>query len=139
MSLARWKDIWLHEGFASYLEWLWAGRKNGTTTQEIFDETYQSHPADAEFWTIEPGDPGPFQEFHEAVYDRGAMAVHQLRRTVGDEVFFPLLRRWVTRKQFGNATIAEFRTLAEQMSGKDLRALFQTWLYTPRRPPLVTG
>lgn len=71
VSVAGWKDIWINEGFARYAQWLWSEHENEGTAQEIADHVYASHPADDPFWTVRPGDPGPENQFHLAVYDRG--------------------------------------------------------------------
>ncbi|MCL2729238.1 MAG: M1 family metallopeptidase [Actinomycetia bacterium] len=134
VSLERWADIWLNEGFASYAEWLWAEHEHTGTPQQLARQVYDAHPADDPFWTVEPGDPGPQNQFDDAVYDRGAVAIQALRDTIGDRAFLTLLRVWPAQHRYGNATIAEFRTLAERLSGKDLGAFFQTWLYTPAKP-----
>ncbi|GAA3482485.1 hypothetical protein GCM10018966_070170 [Streptomyces yanii] len=62
------------------------------TAQELADHTYALHPADDAFWTVKPGDPGPDNQFHGAVYDRGALALQALRNKLGDETFFALLK-----------------------------------------------
>ena len=38
VTLRQWPDIWLHEGFAEWSEWIWAERHGGPTAQESFDE-----------------------------------------------------------------------------------------------------
>ena len=43
------------------------------------------------------GDPGPDAMFDDRVYKRGALLLHALRRTVGDEAFFTILRTWADR------------------------------------------
>ncbi|UQU68163.1 M1 family metallopeptidase [Couchioplanes caeruleus] len=135
VSVAQWKEIWLNEGFASYAEWLWSEAQGEGTTDEIFDYLYATEPAD--FWTVEPGDPTAPLLFDNAVYDRGAMTLHQLRRTVGDDDFFEILRTWTAEHRYGNATTEEFIALSEKISGLQLDELFQTWLYTPSKPVLT--
>ncbi len=139
VSLDRWSDIWLNEGFASYAQWLWSEHENEGTAQELADYVYASHPATDAFWKVKPGDPGADNQFDAAVYDRGALAVQALRDTVGDAKFFQILKAWPTEHRYGNGTIAQFRALAERISGKPLGAFFQTWLYTPAKPATSAG
>jgi aminopeptidase N len=83
---------------------------------------------------VEPGDPGPDHQFDIAVYDRGALALQALRNEVGDDAFFALLKGWPKEHAYGNASVADFRTYAEKVSGKPLAALFDTWLFQPSKP-----
>lgn len=134
VSLAAWQHIWLNEGFATYAHWLWSEREGLDTVQERFDAV-GSIPTDAPFWSIRIGDPGPEALFDSAVYERGAMTLHALRKAVGDEDFFRILRDWAQLNAGGNVSTDEFITLAEKVSGEDLNALFDEWLFTPEKPP----
>ncbi|MDX2592182.1 M1 family metallopeptidase [Streptomyces sp. WI03-4A] len=134
VSLKRWKDIWINEGFARYAQWLWSEHEGEGTTQELADYVYDSHPAGDAFWTVRPGDPGPDGQFDIAVYDRGALAIQALRNKVGDRAFFAILKGWPRDHAYGNASVADFRRYAERVSGKRLTALFDTWLFQPVRP-----
>jgi len=128
-----WKDIWLNEGFATYAEWLWGESTGGPSPQQQFDQAYAT-PAGDELWSVLPGDPGPADMFATAVYQRGAMTLQVLRTTIGDDAFAKVLRQWAGRDRDRPVGTDDFRALAEQVSGKDLDALFRTWLYTPGKP-----
>jgi aminopeptidase N len=79
-------------------------------------------------------DPTNTDTFNLAVYYRGAWTLHALRLKVGDETFFNILRTYVERFSYGNATTAEFIALAEELSGQDLTDFFDGWLYQTELP-----
>ncbi|MEU7589840.1 M1 family metallopeptidase [Micromonospora sp. NPDC049230] len=134
VSLGKWEDIWLNEGFATYAEWLWTEHIGNSTAKQAFDSRYAG--ASAKVWKTPPGKPGVKELFSESVYQRGAMTLHALRVAVGDKAFFQIVRAWAAEKRNGTATTAEFVALAERVSGKQLDALFDAWLYGTQRPAL---
>ncbi|MGI5523861.1 M1 family metallopeptidase [Micromonospora sp. CA-259024] len=131
VSLTRWSDIWLNEGFASYAEWLWEEHDGGRTAQRNFDLQYA-----ATDWSQPSVEPGRERMFGTAVYKRGALAVHALRRTVGDDTFFRILRTWTTERAAGNGTTADLVALAERVAGRQLRPFFDAWLVGGSAPTL---
>jgi aminopeptidase N len=137
VSPTRWQDIWLNEGFATYAEWLYREQHGGDSAQKTFDALY-ARPASDGLWAFPPGDPGSGAHlFDTPVYARGAMALHELRRAVGDRVFLRILRAWAAAHRHGHGTTAQFTALAERESGKDLNGLFTTWLYAQGKPNRV--
>jgi aminopeptidase N len=135
VSITRWKDLWLNEGFATYAEWLWTEHTGGATADQTF-EGYNAADR-SEMWGYPPGIARKDDLFHNSVYTRGAMTLHVLRRRIGDEKFFHLLRSWAKTHRHGNATTPQFIAMAEAVSGKQLKDLFNAWLYTPSRPTVT--
>ena len=62
------------------------------------------------------------------------MTLHALRLEVGDDAFLRILRRWAESRAGDNVTMPQFIRLAERISGQDLGALFETWLFTATKP-----
>jgi aminopeptidase N len=136
VSPGRWQDIWLNEGIATYSEWLWDEHDGNATAAEVFADLYATPASNDALWDPPPGDPGPDNLFETSVYLRGAMTVHVLREVVGDDDFFAILREWVDKYGGGTATTPDLIALAERISGEDLDALFQDWLYEEGKPDL---
>jgi aminopeptidase N len=134
VTLTQWPDIWLHEGFATFSEWIWSEYTGSKTAQKYFENFYNQPPQDA-FWLPPPGDPGaPAFLFDGTIYYRGGMTLQALRVKIGDFAFFNLLRSWVTQNRYGNVSTPQFIALAEEVSGMDLERFFDVWLYEPAKP-----
>ena len=134
VGLTSWKDIWLNEGFACYSEWLWSESKGGPSADTLarqFRRHLVSQPVD-----IVLGDPGPILMFDDRVYKRGALTLHALRKTIGDENFFDLLRAWTSQYHHATATTDDFRALAATFATEPLDSLFDSWLFATAVPKL---
>jgi hypothetical protein len=134
VSIRRWRDLWLNEGFATYLEWWYAAAHGGASLNEQMLAYYRAIPRDDQWWTIPPGDPGPGKTLFTSVYGRGAMTLQALRNIVGASDFDETLRTWTSSHRYGHGTTREFIALAEHVSGQDLGRLFRVWLFRPHRP-----
>ncbi|WP_426518493.1 M1 family metallopeptidase [Diaminobutyricibacter sp. McL0618] len=134
VGIAAWKHIWLNEGFACYAEWLWSEHSGKASADELarrYHAGLRSLPQD-----IVIGDPGPTLMFDDRVYKRGALTLHALRLTIGDERFFALLRAWTAQRRHGTATTDDFGALAQEHAGTDLGRFFEHWLQATALPRL---
>ncbi|HWV49817.1 MAG TPA: M1 family metallopeptidase [Microbacterium sp.] len=138
VGLAHWSDIWLNEGFACYAEWIWSEHSGGPSAHA---KALGHHSRLAELpQDVVLVDPGPDTMFDDRVYKRGALTLHALRLTAGDDaVFFGLLRAWTTRHALATAATEDFISLAEAQIGRPLQEFFDAWLRTPLLPPLPDG
>jgi aminopeptidase N len=128
VSPAQWSDIWLNESFATYSEWLWA--------DHIGAEGIESRAA-SELAFRAPGsstDPSAGDLFGSNSYGGGAVVLHALRHTIGDEAFFELLSRWVAENNGESRVTADFVALAQEVAGTSLTDFFDTWLYADSPP-----
>jgi aminopeptidase N len=132
VTARRWRDIWLHEGFACYAEWLWSPESGGSSTDELaarYHRRLRDSPQD-----LLLADPGPRNMFDDRVYKRGALTLHALRRTIGEDAFFALLRDWTTRYRHSTVVTEDFTALATQYSEEPLASLWDAWLYSTEVP-----
>jgi aminopeptidase N len=133
VSVDTWQETWLNEGFATYAEWLWAGATGKGTPAQIAS-SWCGIPAGDSFWHLRIGNPGVRHLFDQPIYARGALTLQAIRRKVGGADFVRILRRWAALRAGSTGNTDQFRALAEQISGRDLGALFHEWLFTASKP-----
>ena len=136
VSVDRWEDIWLNEGFATYGEALWAEAADPDFSYAAWIRGLLLAGSALERHVQ---DPGPEELFGAQVYLRGAFTLHALRVQVGDDGFFDILQKWNERFGGGNATTDDFQLLAEELSGDDLDQFFDEWLRTVALPAELDG
>lgn len=138
VSVAEWDEIWLNEGIATYMEWLYVERERGSgeSVADRFDRIYENNPASADrVWNPPPADPGgPENLFAGSVYDRGAMALQVLRQEIGNGDFNEVLKRWAIENADGNVTTQDFYDLISDVTGDPRPQSFDDWLYEPGKP-----
>ena len=134
VTLERWRDIWLAEGFAEFSSWMWSEHSGSKTAQQFFDGYYKLGAKNA-IWQPAPGRPGNAANLFDAsIYSRGAMTLQALRVKLGDAAFFDLLRSWHAAHRHGNATLSGFRSFAELRTGVELTHFFDVWLVRAAKP-----
>jgi aminopeptidase N len=134
VTVRRWRDIWLHEGFACYAEWLWS-EHSGDRSVDDHARYYHRRLQDSA-QNLLLADPGPRDMFDDRVYKRGALTLHALRLAIGDESFFALLRDWTTRYRHGTVVTDDFTGLAANYAQMSLLPLWDAWLYSKDVPAL---
>ena len=136
LTVGRWEDIWLHEGFACYAEWIWSeasGNADADERARLAWAQLRNLPQD-----IAVGDPGPADMFDDRVYKRGALALHALRLHLGDSAFFALLRDWTAGQRHGTVTYELFldRVDTHAPAGFSAGEMLKPWLFDKELPAL---
>ncbi|MGF4045889.1 M1 family metallopeptidase [Paenarthrobacter nitroguajacolicus] len=138
LTVSSWKDIWLHEGFACYAEWLWSEESRTMTVAARATAAWKRLDAGPQDLLV--GDPGPELMFDDRVYKRGALAVHAVRMAAGDEAFFGFLQHWTAANRHGSVSTATFVEAADSyIHGFDAAGILRPWLYETSLPPLPSG
>jgi aminopeptidase N len=136
LTASSWKDIWLHEGFACYAEWIWSEESGEMSLAGRAAAAWRKLAGESQDLLV--GDPGPKLLFDDRVYKRGALALHAVRTACGDDAFFGLLRRWTAEFRHASVSTADFVATADRcVAGLDCTAVLEPWLYRKALPPLA--
>ncbi len=150
----RWADIWLNEGFATYLTALWYEARDGYDAgylrqiQANMDRfaARDSLNADDERAGLRPAMVSrvynhPWEVFRRRAnpYPKGASVLHMLRMKLGDDVFFDAVAEYVDRYKYGTVETADLRRTLEDVSGLSLDRFFQQWVHQPGVPELTVS
>jgi aminopeptidase N len=140
LTAHSWRHAWLHEGFALYASWLWGD------TAKLARKHWRKLAALPQDLTL--ADPGVDRIFDERVAIRGALTLHALRVSVGDDAFFALLRDWSAAHRHGDVSTEQFVDAATSTSASTsvssdiaptsaaLRALLHSWIEKQALPTL---
>jgi aminopeptidase N len=136
-----WANVWLSEGFATYMTICYLENKYGADSLKI---NLAKDRRKAIIFSRESVAPiidttitGDYMQLLNAnSYQKGSWVLHMLRRKLGDTLFWKGIRNYYAKYKDLNANTADFEQVMEQSSGKDLHTFFKQWLYTPGHPDL---
>ncbi len=127
VTCADFHHIWLNEGFATWSEAYWREQHEG-------EAAYRDEMAAAEYYgagTVIVEDPGDFNGIfdYNLSYLKASWVVHMLRGVLGDDDFFAGLALYRQQHEYDVATTEDLQAALEAVSGRDLGAFFQQWIY----------
>lgn len=142
VTCASWADIWLNEGFATYLSGLayehldpalWPIWKQAKINGII------SEPDGSVFCTDTLDNARLFSS--RLTYNKGAMVINMLRWVCGDSAFYQGVRNYLNDPTlaYGTAITADLKAHLEATSGLDLTEFFADWYYGEGYPTYTTA
>jgi aminopeptidase N len=146
--------MWLHEGFGTYMQALYAEERGGQAALGRFMTRIRGELANQR--PVAPRETRDTQaiyfgergESDSDIYNKGAWVLHTLRWHMGDSAFFELLRRFaypdpeeieLSATQVRFADTEELRALAEELCGEDLGWFFEVYLRQSELPRLAVA
>lgn len=131
VTCGSWEDIWLNEGFATFLEGL---------TRQRFNQTAQWQSWRASKINQICGQPGGSVMVDDTTsvgrifsgrlsYNKGSYLLHMLRWKLGDDIFFQGVREYLQDRAFNYATTPSLIAHLEAAAGQDLTEFFNDWYY----------
>ena len=143
-----WSDMWLHEGFGTYMQALYVEREQGPDRYREYMQSLRDG-INSDF-TLAPEGIRTADEIYDGqLYTKGAWVLHTLRYLIGDAAFFRSLREMAypsrlqeEREKSGGcgcrfATTEEFIEIVNTTTGKDLTWFFNYYLRQPELPDLA--
>jgi aminopeptidase N len=128
-----WKDLWLNEGWATYLQLLYQTERDGLSKRDL--EAFLRQ-ADARL-RAQLGPPGRPKAAHFAepnVYLCPAAMLKELNDALGDTTFFALARAWIQEHRNTQQDRASFVAFVNKQTGRDFTKLVNSWLDAKKTP-----
>ena len=128
-----WRDVWMNEGMAMYLQGVWTAENTGRPLDSLIDDWARiEEQLRAQYGPPADYDPRSFGAPN--IYICPAVMWDELRKRIGDEEFWALVREWPTVHDNGNAGYDEITSWWSEQTGEDLSEFFDAWLLSPTSP-----
>jgi len=132
ITCRSWRDVWLNEGWATYMTAL-AERRFGTSNFQSWLNTTQSAVRSSAGGSVWVDDTSNINRVFDSrlTYKKGALLLHMLRWELGDPAFWAGVRAYQADPAlvYGYASTSQFVQHLEASSGKDLSQFLQEWFY----------
>ncbi len=134
VTCQNWQDIWIHEGFASYGEFLTLDKFETHQAANNWMDFAHSCAMQDSLGTVYIPDDDKYNELRifnfNLTYKKGAAIIHQLRYELNDdELFFSILRQFLKKYAYSVATCNDFKNMVTQVSGENYSWFFDQWYY----------
>ncbi|MEU5695010.1 M1 family metallopeptidase [Actinosynnema sp. NPDC020468] len=133
LSIKLWRDQPMVESFARYLVWLWDEERGGVPVDRRYQDAMRCAGDDPAFWGRVLADPGRGNEF--AVTDKGVLMVHALRKLLGDDRFFAVLRGFPEVNDNWNQGWHDWELYTAAVADRDLTGFYDAWVHGRTLPP----
>ncbi|HET7025022.1 MAG TPA: M1 family aminopeptidase [Gemmatimonadales bacterium] len=135
-TTATWAHIWLNEELTTYMESVQAEKTRGWSAGQLewWEQQQEAMAADrnevrALVWGKYEGTDPIALFFSGHVYPKGAQLAHQMRRLLGDSLFWAGMHRFLTDNAFKPVTTADYAVAMEKTCNCDLDWFFDQWAY----------
>ncbi|MEZ0577137.1 M1 family metallopeptidase [Nocardioides sp. MH1] len=129
-----WRDVWMNEGMAMYLQGMWEAQQERISVDEKMD-AWASYERESRDYSGPPADYDPSKFGDGNIYYGPALMWNELRHKIGDEPFYALLEAWPAEHAYGNADREDYLSWIEQQTGLELTSFFDDWLLGRTTPP----
>ena len=140
VTCGSWNDLWLNEGFATYLTALAYEFLKSKEEFRFQMRIMRNNITQNDNGAVKPSDTSRVNVLFNGrlTYRKGAWLLHMLRHQVGDSMFFEGCRQFLTggNRAYGFSTTDEFRQVMEAVSGQDLKWFITQWYEGQGHPEL---
>lgn len=140
ITCGSWKDIWLNEGFATYLSGLVYEDFDGNEAFKNWKQgrinSITAAPDGAVYLTDQDTTSVGRIFSGRLSYSKGAMVLHMLRKKIGETDFYQGLQDYLVdpNLSYAYAKTEDFIPIMENVSGESLTEFFDDWLYNQGYP-----